>query len=185
MKKEQVSSHVVRAAVNRRVGSSITTLASDQIHSDLSQVPEARIRGDSSNLSNARSFATRSSCQSKYFPDWNYTSTVCTASFIANYTHMQRNYGKLKKFYYGAENIMRFVISTVDDQTIERVAAALRNPKEASDLIIADVFRNGYIIAVIAVCLFISFITLVACILQSTLHLFGGSKVRKRLSFKN
>nr|CDJ92316.1 Protein M28.8 [Haemonchus contortus] len=108
--------------------------------------------------------------------DWNYTSNVCTASFIANYTHMQRNYGKLKKFYYGAENVMRFVISTVDDQTIERVAAALRNPKEASDLIIADVFRNGYIIAVIAVCLFISFITLVACILQSTLHLFGGSK---------
>uniref|UniRef100_A0A7I4YFD4 Prominin-like protein n=1 Tax=Haemonchus contortus TaxID=6289 RepID=A0A7I4YFD4_HAECO len=108
--------------------------------------------------------------------DWNHTSNVCTASFIANYTHMQRNYGKLKKFYYGAENVMRFVISTVDDQTIERVAAALRNPKEASDLIIADVFRNGYIIAVIAICLFISFITLVACILQSTLHLFGGNK---------
>ncbi|KAK5986096.1 hypothetical protein GCK32_007740, partial [Trichostrongylus colubriformis] len=88
---------------------------------------------------------------------WNYTNIVCGEQIVVNYTYSERDYGELEMFY-------------------QRVAAVIKNPKEASELIILDVFKNGYIVAVLLVCFFISLITLITCVFAGAAHAFRGGK---------
>lgn len=113
---------------------------------------------------------------SQFHSDFNVTNAACIVPAVANFTYSFRSYGDVAWYYDVTANLMRRMINNVDDQAVERFAQAISNPKEASHLLLEDVFRSSYIVVVVMACFFISVISLISFVIAIISNAFTISK---------
>ncbi|EYC01923.1 hypothetical protein Y032_0103g3542 [Ancylostoma ceylanicum] len=102
--------------------------------------------------------------------------TVCPVPEATNYSRNSVYLHNLTWYYDYTALAMRFAVSTISDGAIQRVAKAINNPKETSILIMEDIVRNGYILAIVVVSVVFSFMLLVSLIVACTSHFHSGGK---------
>ncbi|EYC01951.1 hypothetical protein Y032_0103g3554 [Ancylostoma ceylanicum] len=89
---------------------------------------------------------------------------VCPEPVATNWSYSQEVHDQMGSYYNFSARLMRFVINTVSDDTILRIAEMIKDPQQTSPFVMEDVFRNGYILFVVIVSLTISFLLIVSCI---------------------
>ncbi|KAL6725411.1 hypothetical protein Aduo_007466 [Ancylostoma duodenale] len=101
---------------------------------------------------------------------------VCPIPQATNYSRDSISFQDLTWYYEYTALAMRFAVSSISDEAVQRVAQAINNPKETNILIMEDIVRNGYILAIVLVSILFSFILLVSLVLACTSHFHSGGK---------